>query len=865
MKNCDNTSFISEANKRLKNYQSFIKGKDEFEEFSRLNKILELSEGSLYHIISKSWLNAWEEYILWENAHPGVISNKDIIDEKEILKDPRAYKFYANVLIKPEAREKKDYEIISKAAYTFLEKRYEHDSTVLKRWCISLNDDGSGLHIELHLKRIKLLIVPDANPKINIINISRIETVANLKEKILAIMPDQATYSSRFWIADETINLSELMSSNKKVTIKGKILKENLMIEECEIAENDIIVLELKKNIEWILYHPDEICSYCKNSGILQNCSSCKLVKYCSRKCQVSDYPDHKHWCKAAKAKMKAKNSESSGLVGLQNLGNTCFINSILQCVLHTNLLKDYFISQQYIAHLNKDNPLGTKDAALAQAFADIMESVWIGTEDVISPWTFKKIISKFAPQFIGYGQQDAHELLTFLLAGLHEDLNQIKIKPYIEESDYASLQDEEASSVAWNWFLARNKSFFVETMYGQTKSTLKCPTCNKTSKTFDAYLTLSVNLPNSQKQTCKILLIFMDNKIIKQELELVSNSTILKCKQILLEKFKINNLTLCYYNKTNIQGICDDYYEISDYSNKTLIGFECASDIKNCQPIPLKYYVVQDGVKCPITFTRLIFFKYESTLKKLYKTIKQIIPGENKINIINTAGHSGIFNKKRLPCDFCGNTDCLNCPLTKSSTTMKEILSQMKNSEGPFMIEILLNSNNPFVDTCNDVLNAENYSENCFTNGQLTLRNCLEYTMRPEILDMHNEWFCPNCKSNVQALKTFQLYKAPKILIFNLIRFKSRGGIHSQKITEFIDFPIKGLDLDGLSLEKNPGLYDLFAICNHFGELGGGHYTSFIESKGKWYHMDDSKVTQVSDEDIVLSAAYILFYKLRD
>lgn len=44
--------------------------------------------------------------------------------------------------------------------------------------------------------------------------------------------------------------------------------------------------------------------------------------------------------------------------------------------------------------------------------------------------------VGRFAPQFSGYQQQDSQELLAFLLDGLHEDLNRVKKKPYLELKD---------------------------------------------------------------------------------------------------------------------------------------------------------------------------------------------------------------------------------------------------------------------------------------------------------------------------------------------------------------------------------------------------------------------------------------------
>lgn len=48
----------------------------------------------------------------------------------------------------------------------------------------------------------------------------------------------------------------------------------------------------------------------------------------------------------------------------------------------------------------------------------------------------FQTQVGRFAPQFSGYQQQDSQELLAFLLDGLHEDLNRVKKKPYLELKD---------------------------------------------------------------------------------------------------------------------------------------------------------------------------------------------------------------------------------------------------------------------------------------------------------------------------------------------------------------------------------------------------------------------------------------------
>lgn len=68
---------------------------------------------------------------------------------------------------------------------------------------------------------------------------------------------------------------------------------------------------------------------------------------------------------------------------------------------------------------------------------------MWSGKYSHVMPRHFKMSVGRFAPQFSGYQQQDSQELLTFLLDGLHEDLNRIKKKPYIELKDSDDRSDE--------------------------------------------------------------------------------------------------------------------------------------------------------------------------------------------------------------------------------------------------------------------------------------------------------------------------------------------------------------------------------------------------------------------------------------
>jgi len=157
---------------------------------------------------------------------------------------------------------------------------------------------------------------------------------------------------------------------------------------------------------------------------------------------------------------------QRKGLAGLSNLGNTCFMNSSLQCLCHTPSLMYSFLSGAYREDLNADNPLGL-GGKLASAFAGLMSKLWQGNVLYVTPKHFKWQLGKFAPQFGGYSQQDSQELLAFLLDGLHEDLNRIKTKPYKEEKDADGRPDEEVAAEAWENYRARNDSVIVDKFQG--------------------------------------------------------------------------------------------------------------------------------------------------------------------------------------------------------------------------------------------------------------------------------------------------------------------------------------------------------------------------------------------------------------
>eukprot|EP00041_Stephanoeca_diplocostata_P018755 m.396395 g.396395 ORF g.396395 m.396395 type:complete len:504 (-) comp21109_c0_seq9:154-1665(-) len=186
---------------------------------------------------------------------------------------------------------------------------------------------------------------------------------------------------------------------------------------------------------------------------------------------------------------------KSCGVVGLKNLGNTCFMNSIIQCLNFATPVAKFSLLELYSG---ATCPRSRMKGNLIKELGLLVQQMWSASAAaVVTPKMFKTQIGKFAPRFMGYNQQDAHEFLRFLLDGLHDEINRVHVSPKYSEHPESLAKEPLSVQLQYytQWYRARNDSFILDQFGGLLRSTLRCSCCHHEWSVWDPFCDLSLPL----------------------------------------------------------------------------------------------------------------------------------------------------------------------------------------------------------------------------------------------------------------------------------------------------------------------------------------------------------------------------------
>ena len=244
----------------------------------------------------------------------------------------------------------------------------------------------------------------------------------------------------------------------------------------------------------------------------------------------------------------------NKGLIGLENIGNTCYLNSSIQCLSNIQSLTEYILNDEYTEDLK--NKKKNNNIILTREYSKLIKAIWTNNT-TIQPKSFHSYIQKFDDQFQGFEHQDAQELLAMILDYLHEALK------YEVSMEFEGIVENEEDEITveslknWNLELKDKYSIIVKLFFGQfINKVVSMEEDNKNkmiSKTFEVFNML--NIPIHGKTLYDSLQIYFGKEILESKFYDEKNKTYINAyRQIKLMKIP-NFLILVLKRFTNGNG----------------------------------------------------------------------------------------------------------------------------------------------------------------------------------------------------------------------------------------------------------------------------------------------------------------------
>ncbi|KAJ6160901.1 ubiquitin C-terminal hydrolase [Penicillium chermesinum] len=180
---------------------------------------------------------------------------------------------------------------------------------------------------------------------------------------------------------------------------------------------------------------------------------------------------------------------------GLHNFGVTCYMNSTIQCLSATVTMSKFFIDDRFRYYVQK-NWKGSQ-GVMPGLYANLIRSMWKKRCGSDHAYLVPQLLRSTKPRM-----QDAKEFFDFVVDCLHEDLNinwkRTPLKPltFAQEVQRERTPIPQVSKIEWDRYSHREESFISSLFAGQHASQLRCTTCQQTSTTYEAFYSISVEIP---------------------------------------------------------------------------------------------------------------------------------------------------------------------------------------------------------------------------------------------------------------------------------------------------------------------------------------------------------------------------------
>ena len=257
--------------------------------------------------------------------------------------------------------------------------------------------------------------------------------------------------------------------------------------------------------------------------------------------------------------------------IGFYNIGNTCYMNSVLQIFMNIKEIKEIFLQKNedvykqfllFILNTENDeiNRIVEDNGYLVLELINLLKLKWSGRHKALNPRKFKEICGEYNPIFKTSEQQDAHDFYTFLIDKLHEETNinydSDNIYKDLTNSETIETTELDLANECWANNIRKNASYFYALFMGQLKSTLTCAECNTQKIKFEAFSALELPIPEGKNIIIEIILFRLPYSLRKEFKSEKVNTSLTDTNIIqtrLSKNFRKNSTKLKYMDSSEI------------------------------------------------------------------------------------------------------------------------------------------------------------------------------------------------------------------------------------------------------------------------------------------------------------------------
>ena len=336
-------------------------------------------------------------------------------------------------------------------------------------------------------------------------------------------------------------------------------------------------------------------------------------------------------------------------MVGLVNIGNTCFMNSILQIFLNIEQIKNIFINENeeqnksFLSFIlnseNKEiNEIVNKKGYLVLEFINLLKKKWIEENRVLNPRKFKEICGEYNSIFKACEQQDAYDFYLFLIDKFHEETN-IKSRNDNSYNNFVNSEtidtnEMDLANECWANNIRKNASYFYALFMGQLKSTLICSECNTQKIKYEPFSALEIPIPEEKNIIIEIIFFRLPYSLRKFNLDNINDyderentnvSTMININESINLKKK-NKKDKKYKNEKNYLSIEENTINVDKNNEQNKV----INSLLNLN-IPLRLKIEVDRKdKCSIIIEKLKFMK-DLNIEKNYNLTQFIMISKGK------------------------------------------------------------------------------------------------------------------------------------------------------------------------------------------------------------------------------------------